>query len=98
MRQAFLMDDLSGKANVQFVVIVKMCELFAAVEQGREPIISARQWTILHPEFLEPSDQLVAQRSHLVVIQTLETSRKDAGLAASLMTKARLAVVPERRH
>jgi hypothetical protein len=41
MNQALPLDDVSGETNVQFVVIVEVRKLFAAVKEGGESVVPA---------------------------------------------------------
>ena len=53
MDQAGSPDDGPRETNVQFVVIVEVCKLFAVVKETRESVISAWQYTLLHSELFE---------------------------------------------
>jgi hypothetical protein len=56
MDQTLATDDALREANVQFVVVVEVGKLFAAVVEGREPVISPRQRTLFHSQLLESSN------------------------------------------
>src|SRR6266550_93712 len=45
MFKALAVDNFLGKADVEFVIVVKMGKLFSGVEKGRESVISPRQRT-----------------------------------------------------
>jgi len=53
MLKALAVDNVLGKTDVQFVVVVKVCKLFAIVEKGRESVIPVRPRAILNPELFE---------------------------------------------